>query len=487
MHSRAITVSTLWQIGSQAVMAVLSAVTVKFVAIGLSQELAGVYNSAYGFLQLFAILADFGLYAVSINELSKTQKKEEVLGALLTIRVFLTALSLGAAVLIAWAIPIWHGTPLPLSISIAALVPVLTLLSGVLRTVFQVSYRMHIVFIAEVLQRLVTAVLMGVVIASGVRSSQNIDTLHLFLWLGVLGSLTLFLVSFVFALRSMRVRFVFAWSALRPLLLRALPYGAAFLCIALYRQFDLTMIALLRDDFQIQNAKYGFALRVAEMTYLVPTFLLNSALPVLSARILEKRDTQALLRSTFVTLLLLGLFSSIFAALWARPLMHLFTDTAYLASADNPGADTALLLLAPSMFLNMIVLFSFYLLLSRHRWQPMMVPMLVAVLLSIVMNLFLIPQYGFSGAAVTLGVVHLLLAGTLFPIARAALPFHFPLSDIARILGCGIGLALVAILLLPVLHTTVGTILGGIVAIILSGCVLFLSGVHRSLIRGTER
>ncbi|MEQ1849489.1 MAG: oligosaccharide flippase family protein [Candidatus Peribacteraceae bacterium] len=483
MHSRAITVSTLWQIGSQAVMAVLSAVTVKFVAIGLSQELAGVYNSAYGFLQLFAILADFGLYAVSINELSKSDKKEDVLGALLTIRVALTACSLGAAILIAWVIPIWHGTALPLSISIAALVPVLTLLAGVLRTVFQIAYRMHIVFIAEVLQRLVTAILMSLVIYSGVRSSNDSDTLHLFLWLGVLGSLTLFLISFVFALRSIRIRFVFRWSALQPLLLRALPYGAAFLCIALYRQFDLTMIALLRDDFQLQNAKYGFALRVAEMTYLVPTFLLNSALPVLSANITEKRDTQRLLRSTLTALLLLGLFSSIFAALWARPLMHLFTDTVYLSSFQSPGADTALLLLAPSMFLNMIVLFSFYVLLSRHRWQPMMLPMLLAVVLSIAMNLFLIPRYGFSGAAVTLGVVHLLLAITLFPIARAALPFHFPLADLLRIACVGVGLILVAILLLPVLQSTIGTILGGTVALILSGCVLLLSGIHRSLVR----
>lgn len=474
MHSRAIAVSTLWQIGSQAVMAVLSAITVKFVAIGLSVELAGTYNSAYGFLQIFAILADFGLYAVSINELARTDNRERVLGALITIRVVLTALSLGAAVGIAWLIPAWQGTPLPIGISIAAFVPALTLLAGVLRTVFQINYTMHVVFVAEVLQRLVTAILMAYIIFSGVRGSTDIQTFTLFLWLGVLGSLVLFVVSLFFALRTMRVRPVFDWASIRPLLIRALPYGAAFLCIALYRQFDLTMIALLRDDFQIQNARYGFALRVAEMTYLVPTFLLNSALPLISARYAAGESAASILRKTFFTLLLLGSFSSVFAALWARPLMQLFTDTAYLSTTASPGADTALFLLSPSMFLNMIVLFSFYVLLTTHEWRTMLPPMLVSVVLSVGLNLYLIPRHGFVGSIVTLFIVHAVLAAYLFPSALRVLPFRLSGDDWTRWVLFTAGMLTIAVLLIPLLTTTISTILAGMVAIVLTGCVFLL-------------
>ncbi|MBT4585812.1 oligosaccharide flippase family protein, partial [Candidatus Peregrinibacteria bacterium] len=82
MSTRQIASSTLWQIGSQITMAALSILTVKFVAIGLSKELAGNYNSAYGFLQLFGILADFGLYAVALREISRSElNREGVLGA----------------------------------------------------------------------------------------------------------------------------------------------------------------------------------------------------------------------------------------------------------------------------------------------------------------------------------------------------------------------------------------------------------------------
>lgn len=462
-------------------MAVLSALTVKLVATGLSVSLAGTYNSAYGFLQIFAILADFGLYAVSINELSRTQEKERVLGALLTIRVTLTVLSLGAAIVLAWLLPMWQGTPLPLAISIASLVPFLTLLAGVLRTVFQITYTMHTVFIAEVLQRLVTVLLMVWVLMDGLRGSTDPDTLMLFLWLGVAGSVALFLISFFGAVRRMRVRPSFVWGDIRPLLTRAMPYGVAFLCIALYRQFDLTMIAMLRDDFQLQNARYGFALRVAEMTYLVPTFLLNSTLPLLSTKLSDGQSVSSLLRKTFLTLLFLGLFSSIFAFFWARPLMQLFTDTVYLATNTAPGADTALMLLAPSMFLNMIVLFSFYTLLSTHKWRLMLVPMVIAVVLSVFLNITFIPAFGFIGSAVTLIVVHLLLACSLLPLSLRAAPFAMSVSDYLRLLGFGIGIALIAMLLVPLLTTTLSIIISGVVAIALVGSVALLLKLPQTL------
>lgn len=480
MHTRAIAVSTLWQIASQAVMAVLSAITVKFVAIGLSQELAGAYNSAYGYLQIFAILADFGLYAVSINELSKSGNKERVLGALLTIRVFLTLLSLGASVLIAWMIPVWSGTPLPIGITIAVFVPFFTLLAGVLRTVFQIGYSMHLVFIAEVVQRLVTAALMGFLIYSGIRASDDLADYRTFLWVGSLGSLILFILSCVFAMQRMRIRPVLDWPTLKPLIHRSLPYGAAFLCIALYRQVDLTMIALLRDDFALQNARYGFALRVAEMAYLVPTFLLNSTLPLLGMRSASGDNTSKLLGKTLLALLLLGSFSSIFAFLWARPLMHLFTDTVYLATAEQPGADTALMLLSPSMFLNTLILFSFYTLLAEHRWKTLLVPMAFAAVFSVVLNLFLIPTYGFTGAAITLFLVHFFLALFLFPsVLRGARIFIAPL-DLGRWALFSLGIILIAILLLPFLTTTTGTILSGAVALILIGVLTLLLRLQKA-------
>lgn len=466
MSTKNIAVSTLWQIASQGAMAVLSAASVKFVALGLSKELAGSYNSAYGYLQLFAILADFGLYAVSVREVSRTQEKERVLGSLLVLRVIIMTIALGSGLMIAWLVPSWSGTQLRIGITIAALVPFFTLLAGVLRTVFQIHFAMHFVFIAEVTQRVVTVGLMALIILAGVRMSSDHFVYQQFLWVGAVSAFVLFVLSTIFAYRLMPVRPVFDPTLLKKLFFQAAPYGAAFLCIALYRQFDLTLIALLREDFAIQNAEYGFAQRISEMTFLVPTFLLNSTLPILSERHAKGEPTDVLLGRTFLAILMICSIASLFAFFWARPLMQLLTTDAYLSNVDGPGSDTALKLLSIPMFLNGIVLYSFYTLLTEHRWKPLVGTMALGVLLSLSLNIFLIPRLGFVGAISSSTMVHLFLALALFPQAQRALPALLHTKHLFLLILGTVVFGAWILFLAPFLTSNFTTVLGALVALL---------------------
>jgi hypothetical protein len=116
-------------------------------------------------------------------------------------------------------------------------------MAGVLRTIFQITYTMHYVFIAEVLQRVLTTGLMAAIIFMGTRLSTDIRTYELFLWVGSAGAILLFTLSVIFALRQMPMRLTFDGALLLRLLKQAMPYGIAFLCIALYRQFDPSLIS----------------------------------------------------------------------------------------------------------------------------------------------------------------------------------------------------------------------------------------------------
>jgi O-antigen/teichoic acid export membrane protein len=482
MTTRAIATSTLWQIASQAVMAILSTISVKFVAVGLSRELAGAYNSAYGYLQLFAILADFGLYAVSVREVAAAKDHEHVLGGLIVLRTIIATLSLGAAFTIAWIIPIWTQSPLPIAISIASLVPFFTLLAGVLRTVFQIRFKMHLAFIAEVLQRVLSTGLMALIVISGIRLSSDVTILRQFLWAGAFGALLLFILSLFFALRLMRIRPCFDRALLRSLLKKAAPYGVAFLCIALYRQCDLTLIALLRKDFALQNASYGFASRIAEMTYLVPTFLLNSTLPVLAKRHEEGQKTEGLLGKTLLLILILGSASAVFSAFWARPIMGLLTTPAYLARSGIPGADTALSVLAIPMFANGIVLYSFYTFLTVHAWRSLVRWMSIGVVLSVISNLLLIPRFGFVGAGIASTITQIFLACCLLPQAQHHLRAVLPAIGLQRWMIFTAVLALFAIITAPLLSTPLLSIVGLIIGTLVCAGLCMVLGLHRLLI-----
>ncbi|MDD5026417.1 MAG: oligosaccharide flippase family protein [Candidatus Peribacteraceae bacterium] len=485
---RKIALSTLWQLASQVTMAALSILTVKFVAVGLSKELAGNYNSAYGFLQLFGILADFGLYAVAVREVSRAgDRKAEVLGALLILRTIILFLSLGSAIVIVWLMPMWHGTPLPIGVTIAAFVPFFTLLAGIIRTVFQVEYRMHCVFIAEVAQRILTASAIGLFIFFGVRSSDNPHVYEAFLGIGGAGALLLFILSLLFARRSMPLCLRWNNALLKKLIVAAAPFGLAYLCMALYRQFDVTLIALLRPDFELQNAYYGFVQRMADMGYLIPTFLLNSILPLLSERHEHGEATESLLGKTLFAILICSSISLLFSIFWARPLIALLTTNAYLSTATQSGSDSVLRLIGFSMFFNGFILYGFYVLLTRHQWKRLVTILLFGGCLSLTSNIILIPQEGFMGAATTSVIVHTALGFLLLAEGLRAMPASFDWNDTIRWIGFAMPLAIFLFFSAPLLTSELKTIVGLGAATLLMGILAWVLGLDRGILRGIQK
>src|SRR6185503_19320550 len=105
------------------------------------------------------------------------------------------------------------------------------------------------------------------IVLQGVRNSYDVEIYHWFLGAGSIGAFVLFILSTFFAHRLMKIRIRWDSVQLKQLLMLAMPYGFAFLFTALYRQTDITLIAMLRPDYEVQNAYYGFALRATEMAY----------------------------------------------------------------------------------------------------------------------------------------------------------------------------------------------------------------------------
>lgn len=483
VSTRQIATSTIWQIASQAVMAALSIVTVKLVAVGLTRELAGTYNSAYGYLQFFGILADAGLYAVAVRELSRAKDEGQTLGTLVLLRLIVTAIVFAAAVGIAFSIPHWRESPLSIAIAIAAFVPVFTLLSGIQRSVFQVHYRMKSVFVAEVIQRVVTAGLIGGTVLFFVRASDDPRVMWWFLAIGSLGAFVLLAVSSILAARIVRIRATWDPETMKRLLKLALPFGAAYLCMALYRNMDVTLIALLRPDFQTQNALYGFALRANEMAFLLPTFLLNSTLPLVSRHLDAGEDVTGLVRKTFIMIAVLSLSAGLAAMVWARPLMQLLTTEQYLSTFNESGADTALFLLGPSMILNGIVLFCFYTLLALGKSKRLTWSLAIAAVLSQVLNLVLIPDFGFVGAAVTSLVVHMLIVVLLFSPTLRTLKIKDGSLEGERIGAYALLLTIGLLALRPFLVDELHTGLGILVLGVLAAFFVEILGIRRTVTR----
>lgn len=481
MSSKQIATSTLWQIGSQVTMAALSIVSVKMIAIGLNKELAGTYNSAYGFLQLFGIFADFGLYAVAVRELSKSRQRVQVLASLIAVRLLILVFSLSVALGIAWSVPAWQNTPLPLAITIAAAVPFFTLIAGILRSIFQVHFKMHYIFIAEVLQRIVSTGALLLWVAGGISDSQNPIDMYWFLSAGGAGAALLLVVSVYFSRQLMPLQISFDSKRMLTMFKKAAPYGIAFFCMALYRQLDTTLIALLHPNFEVENAYYGFVLRMVEMGYIIPTFLLNSTLPVLSERYENGTPVGQLLGKTLLILLTIGSISFLFSLIWARPLVQLLTTSSYLATPGRPGSDTALMLMSVPIFLNSLIVYGFYVLLTINKWPQLIRTLLFGAVISVGLNIYLIPTHGFVGVGITSIIVHILIAIGLCKDSFTLLPPVIPKRWLRQWGMFTLGLTVFLLITRPLLVSELFTVAWLLVSALVLGILLYMSGIVRSL------
>ena len=498
MSTHKIATSTLWQLTSQAITMVIGILGIKLTTIALSRELVGNYQTVYSYLQIFGILADFGLYAVSLRELSRATDRALTFGTLFLLRAVITCISLGVAIVFAWVLPSFRGTPLPLGITIAALVPFFTLLAGMFRTLFQVEYRMHFVFVSEVLGKIVPVLLMAGAVFLGVKGEQSVSLYYYFLGFGGAGSLLLFLLSLWFARPLFKAELVLSQSKqptsrgllgvclglpklyqaeIWRILRLATPYGLAFLATTIYRQSDVTLIAMLRPDYDLQNASYGVALRIAEVGFLLPTLVLNSALPILSEKKESDPSRASFLGNILLTLLTLGSIASLCSYFFSRPLMLLLTNENYLSTASLAGADTALQLLSFPMFLGMIITFCFYLLLILHSWRMLLIFTSGAALLSVLLNLFLIPLFGFTGAAMTQIAVHILLAIGLSGLTIYKVAVYLPFASFARWFAMSISLGFLLFLTADYLQGTLSTLIGGVLALFAALLLAWVFGV----------
>ncbi|MFH0851918.1 MAG: oligosaccharide flippase family protein, partial [Candidatus Peregrinibacteria bacterium] len=330
-------------------------------------------------------------------------------------------------------------------------------------------------------QRILTTVMLGTIILLGIRGSTDENVFLFCLLIGGIGALLLLFLSYIFAHKFITCTVRWHGPTMRRLIRSALPFGTAYLLLSFCRQFDMTMIALLRSDFQIQNAYYGFVLRMGEMGFLIPTFLLNSILPIVSERRERGEDAGSLLGKTFLLLLLLGTTAGLFAAFWPRPIIALLTTREYLSTINHPGADTALRLASVPMFLYGFILFSFYMALVHGEWKRLIATLMIGALLSVGSNLLLIPHLGFVGAAMTAIVVQSLLVSLLLPATLKYSQPHFPPTAFVRWFVFSLLLAVSLWITRPFLASDVLTFIGLAGAGVVLGVLLWITGLIQLL------
>ena len=482
--ARKILATTLAQIIGKIGTALIALVTLKILSTYLSVSTLGEYGQIYEYLAIFGSIADMGIYSLLVREMAKREhEKQKLFGAAFTLRLFLTLGAMLVASILAFLIPSYNGTLIPIGSIFAGMATFFVIMSGTVSAILQIAWKMHLYSWALIAGKLVG--LLGIIFVTKIFFLEA--TTESFFWIlcsGLFGSFFTFLITALFSRREISIRPSFEKKHIAEIFWQSLPYGIALILGTMYFRMGFLLLGFLLPKSEngicmaefcgdLESGRYYTAIRMMEVLLLFPIFFMNAVLPVLSKAIAEKsKKISEILSSSFLFLTFLGLPLAVGGILFSRPLTSLIADEKLLSTPFHSGGDTAFEILAIPMFLSFLTTFLAMALISFNDQKKIAWTNGIAVLFTLLLNLILIPKYGLVGAAISAGCSEILILGIGMFFLKKHTSFFPPLVQFSKVFLASLGMgvfAYAATLLFPAEQNNIVFL-----AILLSSGVIYL-------------
>lgn len=449
--ARKILENTFVQFGGKLVTAVLSIFVLKMISGYLGTAGYGDYTTIYQYLAFFGIAADFGIFTITVKEMSKDTKKiPQILGNVLGMRTALALLTMGLAAIVVLFIPSYSNTIIPMGVLIATLATIFTLLNGTVSTVLQVHLKMQYATIGLIIGKIVSVGYIAAVVYYLYVGNTTIGFEHL-IWAGVLGNFAMLLLTTYYARRYTKITYCFDFAYWKRIFITSLPYGVALVLNNIYFRLDVLLLTMILPHTQTmadgtttcpaaicgdtEAGLYGVGMRFLEMMIIIPVYYMNSVLPIMT-RFLEEQSEKVkkIIQYSFDFLVATAMPIMIGGFILAIPIIRLISDEDFVSGVVHSyGSDIAVQFLMFAMFFSFInALFGFTLVVLNKQSQLMYINA-ACVLFNLVSNLIVIPFWGFRGAAATSILCELFILVLTGMAVKRTLHFNLDFSTFWKI------------------------------------------------------
>ena len=442
--ARKILENTFVQVLGKLITAGLSIVVLKIISGYLGTSGYGDYTTVYQFLAFFGIIADFGIYTITVKEMSKDESKiPMILGNIMGLRTFLAIFAMLLAVGVAFLLPSYSGTVIPLGVVIATFTTFFTLLNGTISSVLQTHLKMQYATISLVIGKIVSVAYMAAVAYILFTNDLTTGFYHL-MWSGVLGNAVMFFITAYYVRRYTAITYRFDFSFWKKIFFTSLPYGVALVLNTIYFRLDVILMTLILPHTQAladgttscpqtlcgdtEVGLYGVGMRFLEMLAIIPIYFMNSVLPVMTRYLEEKNEKiKQLVQYSFDFLVATSIPMLIGGIILSVPIVFFISDSDFVSGMLHVyGSDIAIQILMFVLVFSFInTLFSFTLVVLNKQTKLMWING-VCVLFNLVGNLIVIPSFGFRGAAMTSVLSAFLVMVLTYHTSKKSL--HFNLS-----------------------------------------------------------
>lgn len=423
------------QFGGKFITMFTSFLIVKLItAVGVS--FYGQYVTAYEFLAFFGIIADMGLFAVAVREISKAdslnissnspefelESPEFILGNLLSLRLLLVLAVIFFAGFSAQFVS-QYSAELKLGIWITAISMGLTIFAGTLSSVLQARMK-----IPRFSASLVTAkiILAGLIffILKNTEIFAGFNIFFTLLWAGVISNFVFASLVWYFVSREIKIRLLWNIQFIKKTLKETLSYGLALVLQTLYLRIDMILISMILG---ISAAGiYGVATRVLESILVLGVFFGQAMLPKISAQENDTKKSSASLVWGIEKLLIFSLPIVIGVSFFSRYLVLLLSSNDFISTVTELRSDTILKILIPTVFFAFFNQLFTFTLVAKNLQRKLVLINGLALALNAILNLIFLKEYGIVAASISTVICEVLVFILLFrEISRH---FTFPFS-----------------------------------------------------------
>lgn len=455
----------------------LAFITVKIVA-GFGTDFYGQYLTAYEFLAFFGILADAGLFAIAVREMSKKmtpsksppksndsrgdfilddvrERQEFILGNVLSMRLILILVMTLVAGISAQFISAYSDW-VKWGVWITGISMALTMVAGTLNAALQTYMKAPLFSGSLVFGKAILAggIFVLAFLYGDLERAKDFsplqDLFFAFLWMGVISNVIFCALVFYFARKYVRISLGFDCDWWKKTLRDSLPYGMALVLQTLYLRLDLILISVLMGATAV--GIYGISARVLESFLVLGVFFGQAMLPKISAEESGENNAGKLktqnttLQWALEKLFLISIPACTGIYFFADEIVLLLSSAEFLSSEGVMGADTLLKILIPTIlcaYLNQLFTVT---LVAKNLQKKLLWINAVALGVNGGLNLFLIPVYGLVAAAVSTVICEVVVFGLLYFYVRRFFSLNFFSRNMLWILGLNVMIFLIFLL-----------------------------------------
>ncbi|MDP2090594.1 MAG: oligosaccharide flippase family protein [Candidatus Gracilibacteria bacterium] len=466
--------NTISQIFSKAATAIISIFLISMLTNYLTVELYGLYSKVYNYIGIFVFLADLGLYAITIREITNDKdNSSKIVGNVMSLRLILGILILFFATAIAYFLPGYNSNLALISIAIASVFTIFQLLNSSILALMQANMQIEFSAVSLITSKLVNLGVIGAIayIFYPKEFIQNSDYFTPFLYIifsGVIAVVINTIMNLWYARKIVKFGFDFDWEYIKHLFKISLPYGLALFLSVVYFKVDVIILSLMEgpEKGDLSIALYSLPMKIVEVLMVIGGFYMTSLLPSLTKAfkgirrendllnnpptlpsseeqdlaeidLSSKKDLDLLISTSFKVLFSFSILVFTLGVLFRDYLIEIIANRNYIETTHIYNSSDAFLIVFAVIVFNFLSLVFIYSLVASENQSKLLKINIIVTLFNIIGNIIMIPKYSFIGAGMITLFSQIMLTGMGYYYTRKLIKFNLPIGFIIKNLLLG--------------------------------------------------